>query len=362
MISSKGEYSHEKSCCSRNNTLNDNAASNLKTISLHRVYLSLLPCPAFAAQISTSQQPYTKQSHYSSHQIYVPSTRRSYSLLLLFLPKWDQATRMPVPHTSEPNSLASTAFWLILYFAFNLSLTLYNKAVMQFYSFPFPWTLTTIHTLFGTLGCYATATFGWFKPATLGKQEKKVMLAFSVLYTINIAISNVSLNLVTIPVSSCKLSYSPSNHCNNYLSVSPSDPVNCSPLHHVPLYPFSSPILLLSNIPLDDTNNLWRGFGDIRRLHIHSYRFSPHLFWHHSGRRKDSSDQPSTSRSAQASPIGPIASNVSARLHPNAHVQLCNRRDDPGGRICKRRGHDQCYDSRTLLQRNTGFWVERCQL
>ncbi|ORY93046.1 triose-phosphate transporter family-domain-containing protein [Syncephalastrum racemosum] len=39
---------------------------------------------------------------------------------------------------------------------------------------------------------------GWFQPAKLGDHENFVMLMFSVLYTINIAISNVSLNLVSV--------------------------------------------------------------------------------------------------------------------------------------------------------------------
>ncbi|KAG1143323.1 hypothetical protein G6F37_010592 [Rhizopus arrhizus] len=38
-----------------------------------------------------------------------------------------------------------------------------------------------------------------FTPAKLGDRENMVMLMFSILYTINIAISNVSLNLVSVP-------------------------------------------------------------------------------------------------------------------------------------------------------------------
>ncbi|KAI8984341.1 triose-phosphate transporter family-domain-containing protein [Mycotypha africana] len=40
---------------------------------------------------------------------------------------------------------------------------------------------------------------GWFTPAKLGERENMIMLMFSILYTINIAISNVSLNLVSVP-------------------------------------------------------------------------------------------------------------------------------------------------------------------
>lgn len=83
--------------------------------------------------------------------------------------------------------------WLGMYFFFNLSLTLYNKIILALYDFPFPWTLTAIHTFCGAVGSYMFWKGDLFQPAKLGDQENMVMLAFSVLYTINIAISNVSL-------------------------------------------------------------------------------------------------------------------------------------------------------------------------
>lgn len=70
---------------------------------------------------------------------------------------------------------------------------------MVFIKFEFPWSLTAIHTLFSGLGCFALVCTGFFKPSSLGKEENIVMLMFSFLYTINIAISNVSLNMVSVP-------------------------------------------------------------------------------------------------------------------------------------------------------------------
>ncbi|KAI8988569.1 triose-phosphate transporter family-domain-containing protein [Mycotypha africana] len=95
--------------------------------------------------------------------------------------------------------LDSSTVWLALYFFLNLGLTIYNKVIMAMFKFPFPWALTAIHTLCGTIGSYIFWKLGLFKPASLGERENMVMLMFSVLYTINIAISNVSLNLVTVP-------------------------------------------------------------------------------------------------------------------------------------------------------------------
>ncbi|KAI8384544.1 uncharacterized protein BYT42DRAFT_493028 [Radiomyces spectabilis] len=95
--------------------------------------------------------------------------------------------------------LDSSRMWLALYFFLNLALTLYNKVIMSIFRFPFPWTLTAIHTLCGAIGSFIFWKCGIFTPAKLGQRENIVMLLFSVLYTINIAISNVSLNLVSVP-------------------------------------------------------------------------------------------------------------------------------------------------------------------
>lgn len=95
--------------------------------------------------------------------------------------------------------LDTPAAWLMLYFAFNLGLTLFNKLVLQ--GFPFPWTLTAIQMLSGTIGTQIALSRGFFTQARLTTKENGVMLAFSGLYTINIAVSNLSLHLVSVPVS-----------------------------------------------------------------------------------------------------------------------------------------------------------------
>jgi hypothetical protein len=56
--------------------------------------------------------------------------------------------------------LQGQPFWLVLYFCFNLALTLYNKMVLV--KFPFPYTLTAIHALFGSIGCYILHEQGLF--------------------------------------------------------------------------------------------------------------------------------------------------------------------------------------------------------
>ncbi|KAH9828654.1 TPT-domain-containing protein [Rhodofomes roseus] len=96
-----------------------------------------------------------------------------------------------------PQFVETQAFWLVLYFAFNLGLTLYNKLVLV--HFPFPYTLTALHALCGTLGGLVLRRRGAYVPAQLSARSTAVLAAFGVLYAVNIAVSNVSLQMVTIP-------------------------------------------------------------------------------------------------------------------------------------------------------------------
>ncbi|KAG1903608.1 triose-phosphate transporter family-domain-containing protein [Suillus fuscotomentosus] len=138
---------------------------------------SLLPPPAVSShtRIPVLDNP-------SDHEEF---TTEKYTPLLGTNPSSPQSTRR------------SLAFWLILYFCFNLGLTLYNKGVLI--HFPFPYTLTALHAFCGTIGGLILLKNGTFVPAELTTAENLALVAFSVLYTINIAVSNISLHLVTVP-------------------------------------------------------------------------------------------------------------------------------------------------------------------
>lgn len=103
------------------------------------------------------------------------------------------------PLTEPPSFYHSQLFWLALYFCFNLGLTLYNKAVLI--HFPYAYAVTALHALCGSIGGFALLRLGMYVPAKLTDTDNMALLAFSSLYTINIAVSNLSLELVTIPVS-----------------------------------------------------------------------------------------------------------------------------------------------------------------
>lgn len=107
---------------------------------------------------------------------------------------------VPATITTSPPTRSffhSQPFWLVLYFCFNLGLTLYNKGVLI--HFPYAYSLTAIHAFFGTIGGVFLLQAGVFTPAKLSVADNLALAAFSVLYTINIAVSNLSLEMVTIP-------------------------------------------------------------------------------------------------------------------------------------------------------------------
>ncbi|MCJ1423815.1 UAA transporter [Sticta canariensis] len=94
-------------------------------------------------------------------------------------------------------STSTKVKYLIVYFAFNLGLTLFNKAVMI--AFPFPFLLTALHAAAGCLGTGMLYSYGTLKPKSLTLKDSLALYAFSLLYTVNIAVSNLSLSMVTIP-------------------------------------------------------------------------------------------------------------------------------------------------------------------
>ncbi|KAG8973996.1 UAA transporter, partial [Tulasnella sp. 427] len=100
-------------------------------------------------------------------------------------------------NTSWRRFMHSGFTWIGLYFIFNMGLTLYNKTVLV--HFPFPYSLTALHTLCGTIGCLWLKRIGYFTPARLTLRQNLTLAVFSVLYTLNIAVSNLSLQLVTVP-------------------------------------------------------------------------------------------------------------------------------------------------------------------
>lgn len=105
--------------------------------------------------------------------------------------------------------LRTKVFYLTTYLLLNLALTIHSKmlfaqvnssfflflakSVTDTRKFKFPFLLTAFHTGATSVGCYTLMLGGYIKPSKLSLRDNMIIVAFSVLCTINIAISNVSL-------------------------------------------------------------------------------------------------------------------------------------------------------------------------
>ncbi|KAK3187543.1 hypothetical protein K4F52_003601 [Lecanicillium sp. MT-2017a] len=96
---------------------------------------------------------------------------------------------------SIPSTVKFT--WLGTYFFFSLLITIYNKLVLRVFNFP--WLLTFLHAAVSALGTYTMMNLGYFKLSRLGRRENLALVAFSALFTANIAMSNLSLAMVSVP-------------------------------------------------------------------------------------------------------------------------------------------------------------------
>ncbi|KAK2074821.1 hypothetical protein P8C59_008995 [Phyllachora maydis] len=104
----------------------------------------------------------------------------------------------PAPVDVESAVSTATKFsHLAVYFLCNVALTIYNKLVLG--QFHYPWLLTACHTGAASLGCYLLFLRGSFALSRLSVRHEWVVVAFSVLFTVNIAVSNISLALVSVP-------------------------------------------------------------------------------------------------------------------------------------------------------------------
>lgn len=99
----------------------------------------------------------------------------------------------------QASSVHRPELWMFLYFAVNLILTIHNKWVLNRLNFNFPWTLTALHVSVSGIGSVIFQKFILQVPNTrISWVIHGKLLLFSILYAVNIAISNVSLSYVSL--------------------------------------------------------------------------------------------------------------------------------------------------------------------
>lgn len=99
----------------------------------------------------------------------------------------------PSPGPSSELSVSRTAqvFGILSYLFLNLAMTFLNKAVLA--RVVCPWLLATMHSLASVLGCLILLWCRLFSPSRLTATQWAKLAAFSHLYMVNIALSNISL-------------------------------------------------------------------------------------------------------------------------------------------------------------------------
>lgn len=152
------------------------------------------------------------------------------------LAQYSVEPRSPSPLPSSARVTAS--LWLAAYFGANVCLTLHNKSVLSRTAFAFPWTLTALHSVASALGSAVSLFVCRCGDVYRDDRDWKQWLwlvAFSLIYTVNIAISNVSLALVRlsfhqtvralIPIFTCALDFLVTGRTTSWVSVAALVPV-----------------------------------------------------------------------------------------------------------------------------------------
>jgi len=89
--------------------------------------------------------------------------------------------------------------WLVGYIVINLTVTFLNKGLFQNYSWPYPTALALWHYTCTSIGSLTIVNgFKVVSPAKLERRDHIILFVFSLLFNVNIWLSNYSLNLVTM--------------------------------------------------------------------------------------------------------------------------------------------------------------------
>ncbi|KAJ8065953.1 hypothetical protein OCU04_005053 [Sclerotinia nivalis] len=203
-------------------------ASTPTSFPSHSPFTSIPPSPFISAPLPPSSIPTTAQQPQSPSPTMTP---------MRFLPARPAApppADPPAPRflfdglnqriTEEMDSL-------------NLLLTILNKRILAQY--PYPWLLTAWHALCSSMGTYISRRLDPTNsnPEHRSRGKNHYILMFSVLYTVNIAVSNVSLGIMSIP-----------DHVV-LRSTIPILVLALTQLLHLPHKPYT-PLTLLSLLPL----------------------------------------------------------------------------------------------------------------
>ncbi|KAL9610202.1 MAG: hypothetical protein Q9167_005079 [Letrouitia subvulpina] len=158
---------------------------------LHNLVPESKQAAAGDIRVSEKSQDSNERDHRNVLKAEIADALHGQALANSSSPAKDGLTRVGILDGSADVSTATKVRLIVIYFVFNLGLTLYNKAVMN--TFRYPFLLTTLHAAAGMIGTHIMLARGTFALKNLTRKDGYVLSAFSILYTANIAVSNVSL-------------------------------------------------------------------------------------------------------------------------------------------------------------------------
>jgi len=93
---------------------------------------------------------------------------------------------------------ASGYQWLLYWFGLNIGLTLMNKAFLSLWGFAFPVTLSCIHSACSVVCSWVAIKLMDIPLLTLNAKEQFLVFLFSLLFSANIVVGNVSIRFVSV--------------------------------------------------------------------------------------------------------------------------------------------------------------------
>jgi len=101
--------------------------------------------------------------------------------------------------TEEKTSTVAMAFWLLVWMANNILVTVLNKAAFAKVDFKYPYALSTIHMACNIVGAQLYFLLSrTIKPKQIEGSNRRAVVMFSVIFSLNIAIGNTSLRWVSV--------------------------------------------------------------------------------------------------------------------------------------------------------------------
>eukprot|EP01053_Blabericola_migrator_P007102 Blabericola_migrator_1__7101@NODE_35_length_17941_cov_94_946347_g31_i0_p11_GENE_NODE_35_length_17941_cov_94_946347_g31_i0NODE_35_length_17941_cov_94_946347_g31_i0_p11_ORF_typecomplete_len171_score22_41TPT/PF03151_16/7_3e17_NODE_35_length_17941_cov_94_946347_g31_i078048316 len=128
-----------------------------------------------------------------------PSTQGARIMYKLWYPLKSKALAAFVAEQCTGIELIANLY-VAAWFLINILITLSSKATFKNFKFPYPIMLTAAHLSVTGIGSQIASFSGWYESIHVSRDTVKKLVWFSLVFTINIWLSNYGLLVVSVPV------------------------------------------------------------------------------------------------------------------------------------------------------------------